>query len=555
MATRTDYGKENRFRARKEPAVRIKEENGSPKSQTTAVPRRNITDSKAKRTVGISGIVDKEEKNKPYAKLGSPPKKVISSDNGFILPPRNVEKPHVPRKPVSRVNKQQSEEKPVVNVSKLKHIFDETISNEMVKASRSLWKPRPTSEVIDRLKTETKSDSAETGSGRWSVPNYHKKTFPSTPTLSTHNHKVHVAEGIAARRALFERGNAAQESAPKEKRSPSLVDLVPDLKEKNIGDEPVTTPRSRTRSDPGLKRPNYVVRPRRRSPSDTRFLHGGTVEKLSQAYDDSVLRNPPLDTRSLFKSKSVEHLPVSLTSSDSSRNEVVDNKKDCGGEPHSKNSNKGSKSDQHAASPKPHMAQRGHRKGIPKDDFFDETPGRIREAVWKDEEVSPEELVHPEQSPLGTHAISRSNVLESQERDARENYHLRNSGHLHGHVSDDAHSHNEGSESSADESTGSVVEHSDADEDSLTQTTSPVSLLFSAKPRPSVLVTHKVKYRNGRKNVLFADDTPQTFHTYSAFEYDRGNEDIDPVTASAEWELEKRVEKMDIFSVDLEKGK
>ncbi|XP_068567160.1 neurabin-1 isoform X1 [Cebidichthys violaceus] len=56
-----------------------------------------------------------------------------------------------------------------------------------------------------------------------------------------------------------------------------------------------------------------------------------------------------------------------------------------------------------------------------------------------------------------------------------------------------------------------------------------------------------------KRKIRFSTAVITVFNTYSNEDYDRRNEEVDPVASSAEYELEKRVEKLELFPVELEK--
>ncbi|KAK9977406.1 hypothetical protein ABG768_019220 [Culter alburnus] len=57
------------------------------------------------------------------------------------------------------------------------------------------------------------------------------------------------------------------------------------------------------------------------------------------------------------------------------------------------------------------------------------------------------------------------------------------------------------------------------------------------------------------RKIRFSTNPIKVFTTYSNEDYDRRNDEVDPMAASAEYELEKRVERLDLFPVELEKDK
>ncbi|XP_029518780.1 neurabin-1 isoform X2 [Oncorhynchus nerka] len=56
-----------------------------------------------------------------------------------------------------------------------------------------------------------------------------------------------------------------------------------------------------------------------------------------------------------------------------------------------------------------------------------------------------------------------------------------------------------------------------------------------------------------KRKLRFSTKPMMVFNTYCNEDYDRRNEEVDPVASSAEYELEKRVEKLELFPVELEK--
>ncbi|XP_034563227.1 neurabin-2 [Notolabrus celidotus] len=90
---------------------------------------------------------------------------------------------------------------------------------------------------------------------------------------------------------------------------------------------------------------------------------------------------------------------------------------------------------------------------------------------------------------------------------------------------------------------GSQVDEEEEEDDSYDPESSCVEIIglpAEEEPPPS-------------RKIRFSTDPIKVFATYPNEDYDRRNEDVDPMAASAEYELEKRVERLDLFPVELEK--
>ena len=87
-----------------------------------------------------------------------------------------------------------------------------------------------------------------------------------------------------------------------------------------------------------------------------------------------------------------------------------------------------------------------------------------------------------------------------------------------------------------------------------TSTFEPLNLVLPPSSAQSCLSGRNGEKKKDRK-VYFNNDKNDVILTYSPEEYNRSNTEIDALTASAEWELEKRVDEKDMFTVDLDKSK
>lgn len=197
---------------------------------------------------------------------------------------------------------------------------------------------------------------------------------------------------------------------------------------------------------------------------------------------------------------------------------------------------------------------RFRRKEVFKDDFLDDIFGRVREVNWKDEEIFLEELVELEfvyKFSKYDFVRIRDSVIFNENKIEFELL-VKGIGDIYKIEIEEIRER----DSLGEDSIGSIVEYSDGDEDFvLVSTVFFVVLLFFVKFKLLFLFKGGDKDKFRKRSVGFGGDTFKIFLIYSVVEYDRGNEDIDFVIVLVEWELEKRVEKMDVFFVDLCKGR